>query len=532
MYTIHRLESDVPGPITHELEGGDLGRYAGSRFWAVAALVVLVASMACGGNNSATPRVDRNEQVTVAFPATIDTLDPLVGGVLLPLYRSVFDQLTKINSDGTVGPRLATDWKSNSDATTWTFTLRQGVKYQDGTPLTMDDVIYCFTSVLANPASKQRAYITQVKKVTKLSETQVQMDLMNPVAYFPKSVATLSIIPAATYKQLGSDGFALRPMGSGPYKVVSVNRAANSVDLKANKDYWGGAPQVQNVTFAGIADETARLNGLQSGAIDAAQISSAQAPTAQGDSKLKLVSTSANGAVFIGFNESVSPMGNVAFRQAIDLAIDRSAITKNLLGSRAKPLGQLVTPASFGYDSSIKPTVQDLNKAKQLIAQSGYKGDKIPFQYSSNGWWPLPQQVAEAVQGQLQAIGVNLDMRPTDFNAFVTTWINHTTAGMWLFGIQPNSLDAGQVVHDLFGKGIRNNITDQDAWDLDVKQASQTDPKQRQAVITDIWKLNKERSYYPALFENTYYFASTKAKVTVTPRVDGYIILQELKFPS
>ncbi len=509
-----------------------VGRIAGSRLSTLAAaLVVVVTAVACGQTRS-TIKVDRNEHITVAFPTSLDAFDPLVAANILPIFRSVFDQLTKINSDGSVGPRLATEWQSNSDTTSWTFTIRQGAKFQDGTLLTMDDIVYCFQTVLANPASKQRTYVSSVKTMTKLSETQIRFDLSIPVAYFPKSVSTLSIVPAGAYRQLGSDGFAQRPVGSGPYKVVSINRAANSMELKANNDYWGGGPPIQNITVIGVPDDTARLNGLQSGAIDATQITSAQATTAQAVSKLKVVSTTGNGAVFIGFNETVAPLGNTTFRQAVDLAIDRIAITKNLLAGRAEPIGQPITPASFGYDPSVKATAQDVAKAKQLVAQSGYKGEKIPFQYASNGWWPLPQAVAEAVQGQLQAIGINLDMRAMDFNAFVSTWINHQLDGMWLFGFQPNSLDGGQVVRDLFGKGTRNNLSDPQAFELADKQASSPDPKQRQAILSQVWKLNKEKAYYPSLFQNTYFFASNKAKVQVTPRADGYIIYQELKFPS
>src|SRR5262249_27163219 len=160
------------------------------------------------------------------------------------------------------------------------------------------------------------------------------------------------------YQQMGASSFTEKPVGSGPYMVTSLNRPAGMAEFQANKSYWGGAPALDKITVLFVAAATTRLNRRKAGSRDAIRIPCGQVPTVQSDSNLTISSIDSNGVVFLGFNVTVPPLDNLKLRQAVDLSIDRDAITKNLLGGRAKPVGVLVSPVTFGYDPAFKPTAQ------------------------------------------------------------------------------------------------------------------------------------------------------------------------------
>ena len=199
------------------------------RTCAVSALLATALLAGCAGGFDDTsaaaegtaPTVDTTRMVTVAQAGDIGSIDPLIDSSLLSnnVYHAIYDQLVRVDAAGQIEPRLATAWEANSDATQWTFTLRDDATFHDGTPVTAEDVAFSFSTIQANPESRNASYTSGIDTVTANSATTVTFTLKAPNAAFLRVVYQIGIVPKSVYEALGPDGFAQAPVGSGPYEI-------------------------------------------------------------------------------------------------------------------------------------------------------------------------------------------------------------------------------------------------------------------------------------------------------------------------
>ncbi|HCX84781.1 MAG TPA: hypothetical protein DHV14_06540, partial [Micrococcales bacterium] len=281
--------------------------------------------------------------------------DPIIDGSLAGYnyYYNIFDRLVMLDADGTLQPQLATDWEPNEDFTQWTFTLRQGVTFHDGSDLTAEDVVFTYQTILDSPDSAILEYMRVLEGVRASDDgTQVIFDLNAPFSPWPSITTTAHIVPKAVYEALGSEGFAEAPVGSGPYEFVSRTRGVDYV-IQRNDDYWGEKPSIERVTFQTIADEDARLNGVLSGSVDVALISPNQVAGIENDSSVELASRVSNGVTFLGVNTQAGALTDVRVRQAIVHAIDRESIVENVLSGRGEATSQVVARTVTGFDDAV-----------------------------------------------------------------------------------------------------------------------------------------------------------------------------------
>ncbi|GAA4680088.1 ABC transporter substrate-binding protein [Frondihabitans cladoniiphilus] len=462
--------------------------------------------------------------LTVAQPADLTSDDPVIDNGLysLNVFHAVFDQLTQISPAGAIEPKLATKYVSSNGGKTWTFTIQKDAKFSDGTDETADDVAYSFQAVQANPKSLNQIYTKNIASVKAVDKTTVQFDLTNADANFPRIAYYISVVPQALYSKEGTDGFVKAPIGAGPYTLVKWT-PGTSVVLKANDSYWGGAPKIKNVTVVPVADTDSRLNSLLSGSADLAALAPSQLSQAQASTTSTVKQAQSNQDVYLGYNTSATWLSDPNFREAVSLAVDRKTIISTVLnGLGTIGTASSVAPNVNGYDSSLSAMKFDLKKAKALVKASGYDGTAIPFQYATNGGIAQSDELAQSIEAELKAAGINVTLQGSDTASFNLSWSSKSLKGLYLQQFSPSMMDAATTLNYLYGPTGEALFSDPDINSLITEASGTTDPTARKAVIAKIWGINADKTY----LSNLYY---TKAIYGVandlnwTPRADGML---------
>lgn len=465
--------------------------------------------------------------LTIARPTDARTLDPAMdtSDVGRGTFKNIFDQLIDIKGDGSIEGGLATDWTVNEDATEWVFKLREGVKFQNGDVLDAEDVVFSFKRIMENDAAPMRTYTRLINEVSAPDAMSVKFDLSEPFTPFLRQMSLVPIVPQSVYSDT-SRNFAVEAVGSGPYRVVEWVKDDHMI-FEANPDYWRGAPAIKRVVQRPIPADNSRVAALLSGEVD---IMPSLPPSAlrqvSGNPDIDLQTLPSNRIVFLASNIRHPALQDVKLRQAIDLAIDREAIVSRLLRGSGKVEGQLVAPSVFGYDPAITAQVQDVAAAKALVAESGYDGSTILLQYPNNRW-PFASETAQAIAGYLSAAGIKVELQGMEYTAMFPLWAAMELPALHLFAFGPTSMDASLTINSLFN--TRPYFDSDVAKGLNLAQLAAADEAERQAIISELWQLNRDQAGYLPLYNEYQTFGSSK-DVNFTARVDEHVQFNEVSF--
>jgi peptide/nickel transport system substrate-binding protein len=275
------------------------------------------------------------------------------------VYRNIFDNMLTRDDAGKIVPQIATEWKHKSD-TEIAFTIRDGVKFHDGTPLTPEDVAFSVNRIIdpkfASPQLGQFNKITSAE-VTGDHEVTLKTDGAYPVLL--AQLVKLSIVPKHVVEKVGDDAFNLAPVGSGPYKFEKWQRGV-SVTLARNDDYWGDKGPFATAEFRAVPDAATRVADLQSGAADlVVTLDSDLAAQLKGSGTAKPLNALTERVAYIKLNPALAPFKDVRVRQAVAHAIDKQGLVDGILGGFDKPADQMATPSHFGYVEGIKGNAYD-----------------------------------------------------------------------------------------------------------------------------------------------------------------------------
>ena len=374
----------------------------------------------------------------------LDPIQPL-DGESAKVCEIIYDTLVQFRDNTTdIEPALAEAWESSTDGLTWTFYLRQGVKFHDGTPFNVDAVIFSFT----RPEAQTREFHEEfIDRIVALDAFTVQFQLKTPYAPFISTMAetVFSIVSPTAVAKFGAD-FDNNPVGTGPFKFVRWDKH-DKIVLTANDMHWAGMPVLDGLIFRTIPDNSMRLTELQQGNIHAMEFPNPDdIPLIQGDARLELIRQPSLNIGFIAMNMDKPPFNNLKVRLAINHAIDKTTIIEHLYQGRGIPAKNPIPPTLWSYDDAIEDYAYDPELARQLLAEAGY-----PDGFETTLWaLPVPRAyipdggaLAEELQSELQDVGIAVKIVTYDWDIYVSKVLNgeHDMAMMgWNSGDDPDDL--------------------------------------------------------------------------------------------
>lgn len=387
---------------------------------AVACLLLAAgAAHALGGK----PAVDK-QTLVVALASGPGNLDPQVAASIdsAKYAWNVFDTLYGFDVKGRLEPRLATSYKISPDGLTFTFAIRRGVKFHNGDSLSAQDVKYSLERILdpATKSTRRPFFISVVDSVQAPDDSTVVIRLKQPDGAFLNKVAGyLYIVPGTYTRGLGSpEAFARQPVGTGPYRIVS-HQIGQTLDLQRFAQFWGDAPKVSRIIYRFVPEASSRVNALLAGEIDlSADIAPTDVERLSGNGGLRVLSVPGGSPVFVRIyaNDARTPLSRPQVRLALNYAIDKDALIKNVFRGRALPLRSHI-PDSYPSDPNqgLRPFAYDPSLARKLLAEGGY-----PQGFSTSLMCTTPtfeRAFCEAIAAYWAQVGVKTQIRLIDSTA-------------------------------------------------------------------------------------------------------------------
>lgn len=383
-------------------------------------------------------------KITIGIPQDLDSLDPntaTAAGTKEILFN-IYEGLYKPDSEGNLVPAVASDYTLSEDGLVYTFTLREGIKFHNGNPVTIEDVEYSMKK-LAN-ADGEAPLVSAFSNVTDISvidDSHIAITLAEPNSSFLAilSEVNCAIVPADV------EDLQSNPVGTGPYMYVSRELEDNVV-LKKFDEYWGDKANIEDVTLKVIADTDAITMNLLGGSIDLfSRITTTQA--AELDDNFYIEEGSMNLVQALFLNNAVEPFNNEQVRQALCYAINKQEILDFMADGKGTPIASNIFPA-FGkyYTEELNDVyTQDIEKAKELLTEAGYPDGfeftiKVPSNYTQH------VETATVLAEQLKAIGVTANIELIEW----ATWLSDVYQGRdyeaTVVGLDASNLTAGALL--------------------------------------------------------------------------------------
>ncbi len=425
-------------------------------------------------------RVARAEDVTYWDPLDHVTL------VMWSIARSIYDQLLGKTVDGEIYGRLAESWEISDDQLSWTFKIKEGVKFHNGEDLTAHDVKFTFDRFL-NENLRQDANWMYLKSAEVISDYEVKINLTDIDGTFLNDVVDLSILPMDTFNEMGKDAFFTVNIGSGPYKFVE-HVVGEKIVMDRYDDYWGEKGIAGRIEYYCINDDATRVSAIMAGTIDAvAQLPSDQIPIIEANTGLSVSKFNAYDAIYLGFKCDTGPLANANARHAVNVGIDRQEIVDYIIqGGRASTWP--VADGCVGGNPSAPSIPRDVEAAKQYLAASGYNGEEIRL-VAPTTWYAKTKEVTQAMESQLEEVGFNVTIEMVDGATFTDRRaagdyeIYYTGCGM--LGGDPATYMAQRLVQDTMGSGHTN----QALKDAVIASEHVADPAERNKAVQDAFQI-------------------------------------------
>src|SRR5215831_7608482 len=436
-------------------------------------------------------------------PSTLDTMNQQETPASV-VAAHIYDTLVERDQSLKLVPALAASLPKLVAPTTWEIKLRTGVKFHNGEEFNAESVKFSLERC-KDSSMRGSSNFKPIERVEVVDATTVRVHTNKPWPIFVNALTQrqASMYPPKAYAGKDSAYISKNPIGTGPYRFVRWSKDEEIV-LEANPQYFRGAPRIKTVVFRPIPDDAVRVAALQNGEVDVAvnipphlaniianhpNIFLSTAPsirtiqlmfyTHQFDAQNKLV------------GPYQGPTADRRVRQAISYAIDADEIIKTVLDGKAQRVATMLPSMHFGFDPSLKPIKQDVQKTKKLLADAGFpNGVDIAFN-GPQGRYVRDKEVAEAVAGQLSKAGIRTTLKTFEFVSYLNNMVYvHKAGPVWLIGWGHPTMDAEAIYVPLFkSPNIFVNWHNEDFNGMVEEAQSQMDEKKRLAQYHRINKL-------------------------------------------
>lgn len=391
---------------------------------AAAACAIVLATQA---NAQTPPNV-----LVVGQIAEPQSLDPHVATATndFRILMNMYEGLVRF-ADGTleVEPALAESWEISDDAFTYTFRLREGVTFHDGTPFNAEAVKFNFDRMLdeEHPYHGTGPFplsfnFSAVEDVTVVDDYTVTFTLSEPFAPFLSNLAyPTGLIVSPTAVEQHGENFGRNPVGTGPFRFAEW-QGNQRVVIAANPDYWGTPTTLEAVVFRPITDANTRMAEMLAGGLDIMVEAPADSIAQFRDAPDFVVHEQAGPHVwYVILNMKEGPFQHHAVRQAVNFAVNKEALVGDVLQGTAQVSAGPVPPAfAWAYNEEVQPYPYDPDRARALLEEAGYEGEEIVFYVTEGGSGMLdPIAMGTAIQADLAAVGMNVRIETYEWNTFL-----------------------------------------------------------------------------------------------------------------
>jgi peptide/nickel transport system substrate-binding protein len=458
---------------------------AGLRLFTAAALLILAA----GSGWAATT-------FRIAVGIDPDTLDPvqMTTTTVANMVDYVVEALLSIDRDGRLQPSLAERWEVSDDGLQYTFKLRPGVRFHDGTPFTAAAVKWNLQRLLdAEVRVPIRTPYTPMQQIEALDDTTLRIRLKHPSAPFLSALSwtTAGIVSPAAADQFGNDYKNYQHLvGTGPYGFKE-RRKGESLTVTRHAAYWGPKPFYDTVLFRIVPEAATRESLLLAGQVDLIILPPvADLPALERNPAVKVLLAPSDRTIFVAINTLKPPLDDVRVRQALNYAVDKAAIVKSVLFGAADVMDAPMAPSLFGY-CRVGSYEYDPAKARQLLQEAGVAAGTRLQLLTPTGRYVQDFQAAQAIAGFLRDVGLQVDVQTMDWPSYIAT-INappdKNTTQLHLLGWAPAYLDAAQQMLQFLStyappQGLATSFyknAEVDQWIVAAER--EVDPEKRKAL--------------------------------------------------
>lgn len=449
---------------------------------------------------SSDPRVLRLAQQAIR---SLDPADSESVYESLPVNQ-IFDGLVDIDTSLGIVPALASTWTVSRDGKVYTFRLRPGVKFHDGSTMSAQDVIFTFRRLLS-PEHAQRniacSYLSIVKGATRFARGErtdlpgvsapdpltVRIQLERPYASFLEVLAMdgLRVVPRSAVRKIGAEGFARAPVGTGPYRLATWD--GEGLHLEANPDYFAGPPSVDRVDiqFLRPSEHDLGAKRFRSGALDVLEVPPGELDRLSREPDVRIHRYQEMSLSFLGFRSAEVPFRDVRVRQAIAHALDRRPLVGESESLRREATG-ILPPGITGYTPRVRTLEFDPELSRRLLREAGYPGGQgLPrielYALSSS---PATAHLAARIGADLAAVGIDLVVREVSWDELAAR-IDGGTAPAFLLTWVADLTDPDAFLRTLFQSGGPANFfafRDRDTDELLKAGARETSPALRAKI--------------------------------------------------
>lgn len=490
-----------------------------------------------------------DKEIKIALTADAVHVDPQQGNELTSniMFNHFYDTLVRRTPELDFVPGLAESWELK-DELTWVFNLRKGVKFHNGDELKASDVLFSIERCRTQIQSNLVRYIAEAKA---LDDYTVEIKTPQPYAVLHMDLSEFHILNEKYVKEVGDEQLNLKPMGTGPYKLVEWIKE-DHMTLTAFEDYYLGGAKIKNVTFRPITNPATRTAALLSGEVDIIQdLAVRDVDRVKANDKFKVITRPSllNLVLALDYRDKsptidlpVNPLQDVRVREAIARAIDVDTIVKVIMNGLATPSDQYVPASHIGYVDGLNFRAEypfDIAKAKELMKEAGYENGFTMALDATNNRYVNDQHIVQALAGMLGKIGIDMKMNlMPKSNFFGYIRVPSEKSSFIMSGWDTPSGDAGGMYNSMmysrdkkegYGGANRGAYASEefDAW---IDKADATPRiEERDKFLQEATKVAiRDIVLIPVHYEQDIYAA--KSNIDLKPRMDKFIWTYEIDF--